>query len=180
MPALLLPLLMNIAPTVASWLMGDKTGQAVEKITGIAQEVLGTTDANGIERAIASDPNLAMQFRTMLIQAEADARRLQFEELREELQDRQSARNQTVELAKAGSPIAWGAVVISTIVMAGFSVMLWLVIKQEVPASQRELVMYMLSALQTMATGVVGYWVGSSSGSAQKTAALESIVKTKA
>jgi F-type H+-transporting ATPase subunit b len=54
--------------------MGDKTGAAVSKVTGIAQDILGTSDAGGIERAIAADPNLALQFRVAVIQAEADAR----------------------------------------------------------------------------------------------------------
>jgi hypothetical protein len=69
-----LPLLLGLAPTVASWLMGDKTGAAVSKITGIAQDLLGTSDAAGIERAIAADPNLALQFKMAVMQAEADAR----------------------------------------------------------------------------------------------------------
>ena len=37
----LLPLLLGVAPTVASWIMGDRTGAAVEKVTGIAREKIG-------------------------------------------------------------------------------------------------------------------------------------------
>jgi hypothetical protein len=74
-----LPLLLGLAPTVASWIMGDRTGAAVSKVTGIAQEILGTSDAAGIERAISTDPNLALQFRMAVIQAEADARRQAFD-----------------------------------------------------------------------------------------------------
>ena len=53
-----LPLLLGLAPTVASWIMGDKTGAAVSKVTGIAREILGTDDAARIVetvRKMASD-----------------------------------------------------------------------------------------------------------------------------
>ena len=169
----LVPLLLGIAPTVASWILGDKTGGAVEKVTGIAREILGTDDSSGIEAAIARDPNLALRFKTALIQAEADARRQEHEEILARLADVQSARNQTVSLAQAKSPIAWGAVVVSVIVLIGFAAMLWLVIREEVPANQRDMVTLLLGTLAGMASSVVAYWVGSSSGSAQKNAAME-------
>ena len=175
----LLPLLLGVAPTVASWILGDRTGAAVEKVTGIAREILGTDDANGIERAIAGDPNLALQFKMAVIQAEADARRQEFEALQAQLADVQSARGQTVKLAEARSPIAYGAVVVSTIVLVGFAVMLWLVIREEVPANQRDMVTLLLGTLAGMASSVVAYWVGSSNGSMQKNAALEKALAQK-
>ena len=169
----LLPLLISLAPTVASWILGDKTGAAIEKVAGIAREVLGTDTVDGIERAIAVDPNAALQFKQALIQAEADARRQAHEEVLARLADVQSARNQTVSLAQAKSPIAWGAVVVSVIVLVGFTAMLWLVIREEVPANQRDMVTLLLGTLAGMASSVVAYWVGSSSGSAQKNAAID-------
>lgn len=172
----LVPLLLGIAPTVASWILGDKTGDAVGKVTGIARQILGTDDSSGIEAAIARDPNVALQFRQAIIQAEADARRLELEALQEQLADVQSARSQTVKLAEARSPIAYGAVVVSTIVLVGFAVMLWLVIREEVPANQRDMVTLLLGTLAGMASSVVAYWVGSSSGSMQKNAALERVL----
>ena len=102
----LLPLLLGVAPTVASWILGDRTGAAVEKVTGIARDILGTDDPSGIEAAIARDPNAALQFKTALIQAEADARRLEHEAVLAQIRDVQSARYQTVRLAEAKSPIA--------------------------------------------------------------------------
>jgi len=172
----LVPLLLGIAPTVASWILGDKTGAAVERVTGIARDILGTDDASGIEAAIARDPNAALQFKMAIIQAEADARRHEHEEVLARLADIQSARNQTVKLAEARSPIAYGAVVVSTIVLLGFAVMLWLVIREEVPANQRDMVTLLLGTLAGMASSVVAYWVGSPSGSAQKNAALERVL----
>lgn len=174
-----LPLLLGLAPTVASWIMGDKTGAAISKITGIAQDLLGTTDANGIEQAIAADPNLALQFKMAIIQAEADARRQQFDELQAQLADVQSARNQTIRLAEASSKIAWGAPIISAVITLGFFIMLYLVIRNEIPESSQTLANIMLGSLGTSFTAVVGYWVGSSAGSAQKTTALEKIASSR-
>ena len=41
----LIPLLLGLAPTVASWILGDKTGAAVSKVTGIARDILGRDHA---------------------------------------------------------------------------------------------------------------------------------------
>ena len=175
----LLPLLLGVAPTVASWILGDRTGAAVEKVTGIARDILGTDDPSGIEAAIARDPNAALQFKTALIQAEADARRQEHEAILAQLRDVQSAREQTVRLAEAKSPIAYGAVLVSAIVLVGFAVMLWLVIREEVPANQRDMVTLLLGTLAGMASSVVAYWVGSSNGSMQKNVALEKALTQK-
>ncbi len=91
----------------------------------------------------------------------------------------QSAREQTVRLAEAKSPIAYGAVLVSAIVLMGFAVMLWLVIREEVPANQRDMVTLLLGTLAGMASSVVAYWVGSSNGSMQKNAALEKLLAQK-
>ena len=168
----LIPLLLGLAPTVAEWILGDKTGKAVGKVTSIAQDILGTSDADQIERAVAADPNLALQFKQAVIQAAAEDKRMELEAMKAQLADVASARAQTVELAKAGSAIAWGAPVISTIITVGFFVMLWLVINREIPEGSQQLANIMLGSLGASFTAVVSYWVGSSAGSAQKTAVL--------
>lgn len=168
----LIPLLVSLAPTVASWIFGDKTGKAVEQVTDIATRIFGTDDAGAIERAIATDPAKALEFKTALIKAESEARRMEHDELIARIQDVASARAQTVELAKAGSVIAWGAPIVSIIVLATFGWVLKMVLTATIPAGQENLIYIMLGALTTMATGVVGYWVGSTAGSAQKTSLI--------
>lgn len=179
----LLPLLLGLAPTVVSWVLGDKTGAAVSKITGIAQDILGTTDADGIERAISADPNLALQFKMAVLQAEADARnheaqmsRQALEELNARIADVASARSQTVELAKAGSAIAWGSPIVSVlaiVVFAGFVYMLF--VAKTIPDGMKEALLLLGGSAATGYGMVLSYWLGSSSGSAQKTAALEKV-----
>ena len=111
-----------------------------------------------------------------VIQAEADARRQEFDTLQAQLADVASARNQTVELAKAGSAIAWGAVVVSVLVTAAFMSALWFIVRQEIPLASREIAYILLGTLGAKFGDIVAYWVGSSSGSAQKSAALEKAV----
>lgn len=66
----------------------------------------------------------------------------------------------------------WGSVLVSTIVTFGFFAMLYLVLQREIPAGSRDLANIMLGYLGGSFTAVVGYWVGSSIGSARKDAAL--------
>ncbi|MBP2232457.1 hypothetical protein J2847_005786 [Azospirillum agricola] len=82
--------------------------------------------------------------------------------------DRAGARGQTVELAKAGSHIAWGAPVVSVVVMSVFGAVLYKVLSTPAGTSIDPNAAIMLGALTTMATAVVSYWVGSSAGSAAK------------
>ena len=178
----LIPLLLGLAPTVASWLMGDKTGAAVTQITGIARDILGTTDAAGIERAVATDPNLALQFKMALLQAEADARaheaqmnRQALEELNSRIADVASARSQTVELAKAGSAIAWGSPIVSVLAIVVFAGFVYMLFAKVVPEGMKEALLLLGGSAATGYGMVLSYWLGSSSGSAQKTAALEKV-----
>lgn len=173
----LIPLLLGLAPTVASWIMGDKTGDAVAKVTGIAREVLGTDSPDAIERAVAADPNIALQFKQALIQAEADARRQEFETLQAQIADVQSARQQTVELAKTGSAIAWGAPAVSVLAVAVFGGFVYMLFAKELPDGMKDALMLMAGAASAGFTQVLGYWLGSSAGSAQKTSLIEALRK---
>jgi glycerol uptake facilitator-like aquaporin len=62
----------------------------------------------------------------------------------------------------------WGSVLISAIVTFGFFLMLYMVLQREIPAGSRDLANIMLGYLGGSFTAVVGYWVGSSIGSARK------------
>lgn len=167
-----LPLILGLAPTVASWIMGDKTGAAITKVTGIAREILGTDDANGIEAAIARDPNLAMQFKMAIIQAEADTRRLAHDELVEQLRDVQSARDQTVKLAQSGSKIAWASSVVSVMAVGVFGGMIYMLFTGTVPSELRDALMILVGTSGSGYTAVLGYWLGSSSSSSNKDALI--------
>lgn len=59
-------------------------------------------------------------------------------------------------------------VVISVIVLAGFSVVSFLAMKPELAGVRESVVLFLLGAWSTMAAGVVAYWVGSSNSSSRK------------
>lgn len=70
-------------------------------------------------------------------------------------------------------PPAYGAVVVSSIILFGFAGMAYLVFAHPMPAgTDNTLANVLLGALSTMASQVANYWLGSSVGSKQKTALL--------
>ncbi len=87
MPAFLLPLLLILAPSVASWVLGDKTGAAVDKVTGIIKSVTGLDDPSGVDAALAARPELALQLKETLIRAESEERQRQQDEMLARLED---------------------------------------------------------------------------------------------
>lgn len=171
----LIPLLLNLAPTVASWVLGDKTGKAVSTVSDIIKQTTGM-DGDPTD-ALKANPELMLQLKMALVKAESEDRQRQHEEVLAQLADVASARNQTVELARSGSAIAWGAPIISAIITAGFFAMLYMVLVREIPEGSQRLADIMLGWLGAAFSAVVGYWVGSSAGSAQKTNLMEVLAR---
>lgn len=174
MPAFLLPLLLNLAPSVASWVLGDKTGAAVDKVTGIIKSVTGLDDPSGVDAALAARPELALQLKETLIRAESEERQRQHDEMLARLADVGSARAQTMELAKTGSAIAWGAPAVSLMSLGLAGAVAYLVLFPDVnQAKWTETVVTMLVGAAINWVGMVqSYWLGSSSGSAAKDATI--------
>ena len=73
--------------------------------------------------------------------------------------------NHTVALA--------GAVAVSVIVMAEHACLSVLLLFHAIPEGSREAALILLGSTGSMAMAVVGYWVGSSIGSLQKTLLLK-------
>lgn len=165
MPAFLIPLLLNLAPTVAGWIMGDKTGNAVEKVTGIVKQVTGI---DGDPTAALADPALALQLKEALIRAESEERERQHQEVLAQLADVQSARSQTVELAKTGSAIAWSAPVVSVMAVAVFAGFVYMLFFGTVSDNLKDALMLLGGTAATGYGVVLQYWLGSSRGSANK------------
>lgn len=170
----LIPLVISIAPEIGRWLFGD--GDAVSKtvaaVVSVAESITGTKDESVQQQIIERDPQVALRLRIELAkiaaQAEADARRQDIDELNARIADTAGARAQTVALARAGSGIAWGAPVVSVVVLVTFGAVMALAFTKAVPPQSEQVVNLLLGALATMATSVVSYWVGSSAGSARK------------
>lgn len=66
-----------------------------------------------------------------------------------------------------------GPIIVSVIVLIGFSVFSFLALKPETAGVKESVVLFLLGSWSTLAAGVVAYWVGSSAGSARKDESLE-------
>lgn len=177
--------LVSELPDIAKWMFGDKTGKAVETVTGIARDVFGTDDPADLEAAIAKDPARALQFKMAVMQAEADARnaelqaraderRAELETFRAQVLDVQNARAQTVDLAKAGSPLSWSAAIVSILAVASFLGLLIaiFVFKGAIGPELKDVFLLLIGATISGYNQVLNYYLGSSSGSASKDTAL--------
>jgi hypothetical protein len=91
--------------------------------------------------------------------------------------DLQNARQQTIDLAKEGSSIAWATPVISLVIVVGFYSLVVALLFKSVPDSQG--VMILFGSLATAFGQVCNYWLGSSQGSTDKTATLSAIARRK-
>lgn len=176
--AALAPILIKELPSIASWIFGDKTGKAVEVVTGAARQIFGTDDPASIEAAMASDPAKLLEFKRMVLEAEGAEKERQHQELLARVADVASARAQTMELAKAGSAIAWGAPAVSLMSLGLAGAVAYLVLFPDVnQAKWTETVVTMLVGAAINWVGMVqSYWLGSSSGSAAKDATLTKVL----
>lgn len=167
----MLNLILAALPALGGLISGGKGDAVIAAGTKIALEIFGTTDERAIAQKIETNPALAEQFKAKL-EAETSA-------LRAALADVQDARATTVALASQGSTIAWGAPVVSVVVLTGFVGLSFLAMKPESAGIRADVALYLLGAWQSLATAVVGYWIGSSAGSAAKDSAIKQIAASK-
>lgn len=169
--AALLPILAGIAPDIIRWIAGDRAGAVAQQVGTVVSAVAGSDDPATVQATLA-DPSKASELRLRLAEiaaAEEEKRRTaELESMRAMIADTASARAQTVALVQAGSRLAWGPVVVSGLVLAGFGIVVVLALFRPIPPGSEALLNILLGNLAAMAMGVVGYWVGSSAGSARK------------
>lgn len=67
-----------------------------------------------------------------------------------------------------GNPTQYAAAVVSVVVLLTFAGAMWAALTRVLPPGSEPVLNTLLGTLAAMATTVVGYWVGSSAGSAQK------------
>lgn len=173
----------TIAPGLATALGGPLAGAAV-KVLG--DKLLGKPDASEDEVAAAlSSGSLSGEQITALKLAEQnfalEMARIDAASNAAAIQDTANARQQTVDLAKAGSGIAWGAPVVSTMVVTGYFACIWLLFMrgEDLPDNIATLINIMFGALQLAFGSVINYWMGSSNGSKKSGDAIREIAQRK-
>jgi hypothetical protein len=136
--ALLIPLVLSLAPQLAGMIFGSKGADATAKVAGVVQTVVGAvadlSAPGGVAAAVAhiqsnqqASAGLAAKLADLHLQmqkeqdAEAEALRQDaLDELKARLADTSSARDMAVNLAQAHSGLAYGSVVVSVVIVAAF------------------------------------------------------------
>lgn len=188
--AALIPLVLTLAPQLASMIFGSKGADATAKIAGVVQTVVGTvadlSAPGGAAAAVAhlqANPDAAADLSAkladlhlqMLKEQDAAAEALRqdaLDELKTRLADTGSARDMATALANAHSGLAYGGVVVSVVIVAAFGWTTYSVLTNHLSATDGQFGSILVGTLAAMATQVANYWLGSSIGSHNKNALL--------
>jgi hypothetical protein len=182
---LLVPLAIQILPQIGKWLFGDTAAATIKDVGNVVSAVTGVADPHtpdgmaSVEAVLQGKPELAGQIQAQLAQIaatrEAEANRAteaqraaELASLQASIADTDSARKQTVALAAAGSKIAYGAPLVSFIVLLTFAGAFYFVLTRELPQASQPIVIGFVEVMKALSVAVVSYWVGSSAGSARK------------
>ena len=114
---------LDLAPEVGKWLFGADAAPTVSAVKAAVGAVTGSADPVAQREALA-DPDKAAALRVELAQIaaarEAAAATSAQAALTSQLADIANARATTVQLAAASSGVAWGAPVVSVVVLLTF------------------------------------------------------------
>ena len=184
MPFGLLSIFLPLLGDAVSSLFGDDDKPAAKAITNtvasaaidIASQVAGiqVTDehsARNAAQAIVGDPEKLAAYQRAVNEKALAAMAEETKRLALDNDDRASARAQTVALTQAGSGAAWGAPVVSVVVLVGFFAVMALLFatpQTDMPERTFNLLNMLFGALVLGFGQVTSYWLGSSAGSAAK------------
>lgn len=177
----LVPLLVQVVPQIASWIGGDDAEDVARQVTGVVAAVAGGTDEATVAAAMANPDQraalVAQLARIAADRAKAD-RDADIAEITARLSDVADARRQTVSLASAGHLMAWMPALVTVGCFVVFVWTLHAMFAGSLAAENRELSLILVGAVQSVFTGAVAYWIGSSNGSAQKDQRLGALTAT--
>jgi len=149
---------LDAAPEIGRWLFGADGAAVQAAVQGVVATMTGTSDPAAQVAALA-DPDAAARLRVALAAIVAQHATAADARLAAQMMGAQGN----------GGAMAWGAPVVSLVVLATFGCVVTLVLLHGIPSGSSEAVLnVLLGTLGAMATNVVGYWVGSSAGSARK------------
>lgn len=162
----LLTLLKSVAPALATAVGGPLGGAAVSMIA----DKLGLDDktVEGVTKALIADPDKLNKLKEM---------ELEFAKL--DAQDRDSARNREIEMAKSDVHFVTKNItsLLAIGILTGSLIIAMLVFFVDFPDSQENILIFVLGSLFSIATQVVSYYFGSSQGSKDKTEEIKGIMK---
>ena len=162
----LLPIAMTLAkqflPDLVGSLVGKDAERVAQKVLGVAGGIVGSeikTEADGIAaiKKLKANPDMALQLEIQLSEE-------RLELARTEMQDRVSARTMSQKSTLHTIAVCG----ISTLVVLGFGVMLWLILGDPLPDGNTEIIYILLGTLAASFTQVINFWLGSSRSSQDK------------
>jgi hypothetical protein len=170
-----------IAPGLATALGGPLAGAAVKVI---ADKVLGRPNATEADVAAALASGTLSGDQIVALKAAEHSFQVEMAKVEQAsqvaaIEDTRSARQQTVDLAKEQSSIAWGAPVVSTLIVAGYFFCIYrlFIVQADLPANAFQLLNVMFGALSIAFGQVCNYWLGSSAGSRRSTDTVRRIAE---
>lgn len=160
----LLKIVKNYAPSVATALGGPLAGAAV----GMLADKLGISDktVEGVTAALVGNPaNLEK------------LKEIELEMYKIDAQDRNSARNREIEMAKSDVHFITKNItsILAIGVLTGSLIIATLVFFVDFPDSQENILIFVLGSLFSIATQVISYYFGSSQGSKDKSDAIRNL-----
>ena len=165
-------LIADLAPSLGTAIGSFVPGGAI--IGGVAgsvlQKIFGTAEPDKLMAVIASDPEAAMKMRMVEIQ-------FNLEETKAYLADVQSARTREIEIAKVTGSRDVHLYILAWVMVSGFFVLLGCLLFVNIPNDQSGVVSMLFGALSAAVGSVVSYFFGSSKGSADKSLAIETMIK---
>ncbi len=152
----------QFAPGLVRRLVGDRAGDVAQRILSLGGAITGTTDPEEIERRLEADAEKQHEFR---MQAAA----LEVELEKAYLEDRENARSRELRMAELGRN-DWLMYGVGGIVVLGFvCVIMAIMFMPDLSTAQLDLLQWLGGTLSAAFMAVVGYFYGSSRGSAEKT-----------
>lgn len=183
------------APIIGGALLGPTLGPLLGNALGsVVASALGVEDTpEAVGKAIETMPASDLQAKLSAAETEAQAKWPALAEMvkaQEEgktarfetgAKDNADARESNLELVKAGSPIQWAPSVVSLVILVGYFAVLYILFTRpfaKLDDNFKDILIFMLGALQVGVGQVINYWLGSSAGSAMKDSALRDITAT--
>ena len=179
----LIPLAISLAaeyvPEIIKYFGGSKSADVAGKVLDIAKQVTGL-EPDDAAKAIALDPNLALQFKQAVLSNELEIRRLAFEETKLFVSDVQDARKYRDDKVfwLGIAVLSVFALVIGLVLYGGFEILRGGVsVEAGMFAAITGFVGTLVGYVAANAQSVTSYYFGSSSGSKDKTDALADSIK---
>jgi len=157
-------------------------GAAIGGLAGkILKQVFGTDSPDELTQVISQDPNAALKLREAEMAFQLETLKVSLEETKAFLADVQSARTRQTEHEKATGKTDINLYILAWVLVGGFlgltSFLIWFAYQGK-PIVDQSGVLYMLLGTMSTAFGmVVGYFFGSSKGSADRAAAIDKLLK---